>query len=282
MRLLLALLFAQFLRLDSRYHSLYNHALLAHAPPNSHASEPGQVLLDWQAAEGYCGFNGNTDSKSITKDVCAALKNGSVAVHVQHAALRLTEFDLDNDNTLLLSLPCCQLEPPTVRLLGQLVKRLRGLHTLVLDGNPLGVEVRAVIQGLRRHALTYLSLSGCALDDECVEMVSNLLKSSNITHLDVSMNQITAEGVSLLASKRLRSLDLSYNPIGNDGLAILASLLEEGKLPHLDSLTLRQVGADRQAVERLLQAASGTPLMLLDLSGNEVLVQKKAKKHKLE
>jgi hypothetical protein len=89
--------------------------------------------------------------------------------------------------------------------------------------------------------------------------IAYLLKmNSNITSLDLSNNRITEIGFSEILyvlqhhSSNLTYLDLSYNKIGNHGISLLINLLENNKLPKLQYLLLKDVGIDRECVEKLL------------------------------
>ena len=70
------------------------------------------------------------------------------------------------------------------------------------------------------------------MDDEKFSYLCSALKSQrNLTHLDISMNEISADGVSMFvktlkfgAGHSLQYLDLSYNPIGELGKKALPSI----------------------------------------------------------
>ena len=66
----------------------------------------------------------------------------------------------------------------------------------------LGIKIntdclRSLAQALRKHAgIRKLSLVGCSLTDEAMDLLAILLKSNGrIEHLDISQNKITSEGI---------------------------------------------------------------------------------------
>lgn len=114
--------------------------------------------------------------------------------------------------------------------------------------------LRSLAQALRKHeGIRKLSLVGCSLTDETMDLLTVLLKSSgHIEYLDISQNKITPEGICVKFNdcfviymcihvhnahvcvyvglsnfadmvkaggcKSLLSLNLSYNPIGDLGI----------------------------------------------------------------
>lgn len=143
------------------------------------------------------------------------------------------------------------LDARAYRILSAITSKMTSLTSLAMNGNKLSPEdTRALVHTARRHpSLCRLSLSACDLADDHVGYLGFCLKSNqNISHLDLSMNAITAEGVSHLteafkaqSGKRLVQLDLSYNPIGDSGVNALARCLEANLLPNLRDIKLKQV-----------------------------------------
>jgi hypothetical protein len=189
-----------------------------------------------------------------------------------------------NPHLKVLDLSFSNLDSKAYRTVATIVSQSSNLEVLVLDGNRMhGNDVRSIIHSTRRHpCLKHLSLSGCKLSDECMEFVSFGVKSNaNITHIDLSNNDITPLGFQILINameqgscRGLKLLDLSYTSLGDEGVTALARCLAKGKLPSLESLVLREVGAGQKVLLELMSAlASNTSLVAaslhtLDISGN--------------
>lgn len=189
-----------------------------------------------------------------------------------------------NPHLKVLDLSFSSLDSKAYRAIATIVSQSSSLEVLVLDGNRMhGDDVRSIIHSSRRHpCLKHLSLSGCKLSDECMEFVSFGVKSNaNITHLDLSSNDITPLGFQILinameqgACRSLRHLDVSYNSLGDEGVAALARCLARGKLPSLESLVLREVDAGQRALLELMNALGSNTsyvadtLHTFDISGN--------------
>ena len=169
--------------------------------------------------------------------------------------------NIHNNITIILDISHNILKSNVIHIINQIIKKLNKLQVLILDYNQLHYhDVRNLISILRRHSsIQQLSLSSCSLTDECMGCIAYLLKmNSNITSLDLSNNRITEIGFSEILyvlqhhSSNLTYLDLSYNKIGNHGISLLINLLENNKLPQLKYLLLKDVGIDRECVEKLL------------------------------
>jgi len=169
--------------------------------------------------------------------------------------------NIHNNITFILDISHNILKSNVIHIINQIIKKLNKLQVLILDYNHLHYhDVRNMISILRRHpSIQQLSLSSCSLTDECMGCIAYLLKmNSNITSLDLSNNRITEIGFSEILyvlqhhSSNLAYLDLSYNKIGNHGISLLINLLENNKLPQLKYLLLKDVGIDRECVEKLL------------------------------
>jgi len=169
--------------------------------------------------------------------------------------------NIHNNITIILDISHNILKSNVIHIINQIIKKLNKLQVLILDYNHLHYhDVRNMISILRRHpSIQQLSLSSCSLTDECMGCIAYLLKmNSNITSLDLSNNRITEIGFSEILyvlqhhSSNLTYLDLSYNKIGNHGISLLINLLENNKLPQLKYLLLKDVGIDRECVEKLL------------------------------
>ena len=170
--------------------------------------------------------------------------------------------NIHNNITIILDISHNIFKSNIINIIYQVIKKLYKLQVLILDYNQLHYhDVRNLISILRRHSsIQQLSLSSCSLTDGCMGCIANLLKmNSNITSLDISNNHITEIGFSEIldvlqhhSSSNLIYLDLSYNKIGNHGISLLINLLENNKLPKLQYLLLKDVGIDRECVEKLL------------------------------
>lgn len=138
---------------------------------------------------------------------------------------KLSQSESINNQTLILDLSFNHIDSLNLRVINILIKKLKILETLILDGNEIQIDdLKILIQTLRKNTycnIKNLSLSSCNLNDNMMESLSFLFKSNpNILSLDISNNKITAEGLGELlanihSSNSLNMLDLSYNSIGN-------------------------------------------------------------------
>ncbi len=124
------------------------------------------------------------------------------------------------------------------------LKTIKGLY---LNENQVGVDG---CRALACHAgLEVLCLGNNDLNDECAAVFTD---NTTLKHLDVSMNKITAKGISHLMSMRLEYLTLAFNPIGNSGAE--AILQSNQKRPisitdmNLIKCDISDVGAEKLAI----------------------------------
>ena len=122
------------------------------------------------------------------------------------------------------------------RTLMTLLSHCTQLTHFACDGNTLdNLSLQSIVYALcspsssssssSSSALTHVSFNHCRLTDESIPHIIRLLKANpQLQSLSLSMNEITADGVSLLfnifkknACSQLQSLDISYNPIGELG-----------------------------------------------------------------
>ena len=197
-----------------------------------------------------------------------------------------------NPRLKVLDLSFAHLDSRAFKALSVIVSQSLGLETLVLDRNAMNNdELRNIVHSLRRHpSLANLYLSGCQLGDAAMEYIAFGLKSNgNISTLDISCNEFTSLGLQVFlnaaqqgACRNLVELDLSYNELGGDGILALSKIITQGKLPKLESIVLRQVGATQTALLSLIEAVSSgathSVLRRFDISGNELNRYKVAKK----
>lgn len=249
-----------------------------------------QYLATSGSFKSFSLMNCNVKSRNMVNLLSALLSGTSQAeqVALHHCNLDDQSFaaaaaSFNNSNIILLDLSFSLLGPRCIRLLTAGLARLQSLQTLVLDGVHLSMEAtRCAVHCIRRHpTIKHVSLSSCAMDDECMGSFSLALRSNkNLTHLDLSSNVISAEGMELLCKSlgsgsgiKLVSLDLSYNPIGEIGLTLLAKIMP--KLPNLKYLMLKQVGGGPMSIKKLLTSLPhNSNLETLDLSGNALQVIK--------
>jgi len=97
------------------------------------------------------------------------------------------------------------------------------------------------------------------------------LEGTRVHTLDLSRNQIGAEGASQLAQHlqgtSVHTLDLSFNQIGDAGASQLAQHLQ-GTSVHTLDLSLNQIGT--AGASQLAQHLEGTRVHILDLSWNQI------------
>ncbi|XP_031569827.1 NACHT, LRR and PYD domains-containing protein 12-like [Actinia tenebrosa] len=113
-------------------------------------------------------------------------------------------------------------------------------YTLRISGSPLtsfgvGVVCRSLV---RNSFITILKLSGCSLDDKCVEQMTDSLVDTGITDLDLNNNSISDEGAdsicSVLTETKITGLNLGSNIITDQGIKSICSVLTQTKITHLE------------------------------------------------
>lgn len=100
------------------------------------------------------------------------------------------------------------------------------LSSLNLSGTKIGEQELKVLKDLATRSkwnLSEISLSHCSLGDENMPHLADLLKSLNITSLNLVGNSLTKEGIKEIAPyiSSLSSLRLSANKIGIEGLELV-------------------------------------------------------------
>lgn len=158
------------------------------------------------------------------------------------------------------------------------------LHTLYLDGSPLGAEgAAAIARGLQAHpTITTLSLLGCTLrnnEGSGMEHIAGLLLGDNrmLTTLDITSNGLTdvdaqALGAALQQNRCLTSLTMNANVIEDGGaIAIAQALVGEGGNNTLTTLRLARNQITAPGAAALGDAlVTNTGLKMLQLDGNTI------------
>lgn len=217
-------------------------------------------------ADGLVQFSPSDGGTDTANSAAVSLHHRALASRALSAAA--SRVSSAKSGVTVLDLTANALSSSTLRVLGTLLPHLPSLRVLVFDGNDLSSpeDLRAVVSVLRRHpSIRQLHLSGCHLNDDSMDAIALLVRANrNITHLDISANDITEEGLSkLLASgveqnaaekkkssgahtggdvgPSLQVLDLSYNPLLDAGVLRLAVAMEYNKFPLLEELLVKDV-----------------------------------------
>lgn len=152
-------------------------------------------LLSKATMGGFKSFsmmNCNVKSGNSVKLLSALLlpTSGTQSISFHHCNLddpsASVSANFNNSDTILLDLSFSLLNPRCTRLLSTGLARLHSLVTLVLDGVDLSSEAgHSVVQSIRYHpSIRHVSLSSCALDDDCMEPLALTLKSNDkLTYL---------------------------------------------------------------------------------------------------
>lgn len=182
---------------------------------------------------------------------------------------------------------------------------------LDLSDNDFGYKaIKPFCKAINRQTnLHHLNLSGNFILDECLELLSSsLLSLENLTVLNLSMNQITSEGLHHIANifsnqseksvlEHLVHLDLSYNPLGNASLKHLSIITRHLKLrtmklmdvdftseifddfsnrnielylDYIEELNISENRLDKEDILRFIHWMRPTNLQILDISNNTV------------
>jgi uncharacterized protein (TIGR02996 family) len=110
------------------------------------------------------------------------------------------------------------------------------------------------------HRLRALGLEGCDIGDDGLAELAHAVPARlpALTELDVSVNEISDDGVQLLVSSplwpRLKRLVLGVNPISDVGAVTLANAAATSRL---ENLNLRFIGFGLDAVRELSRAYGG-------------------------
>lgn len=132
------------------------------------------------------------------------------------------------------------------------------------------------------------NFAGRELTDEDMPYLRQQISSKNLQkiHLNLSNNQITAEGVKQLFTaegedqqkfppQALEAIDLSNNPIGKDGVVNLASQLES--MPLLKYIYLPQIELDGNGalvlisiISKLINSGKISNIEIIDISNNKI------------
>lgn len=170
-----------------------------------------------------------------------------------------------------------------------------------LDSEKIGRGVTALTKTVLHSKAKDLDLRGLNINDQeaivIAYVLTKVLPKSQITHINLSKNNIGVEGAIALAQALLQtkitSLDLLDNKIGDDGAAAFAQALPRSQITHLD-LSENNIGDDglielvktlpqskiesfslkhnkiQRAATILAQALSQTKITNLDLLDNNI------------
>eukprot|EP01038_Epipyxis_sp_PR26KG_P012977 gene12977-17402_t len=208
-----------------------------------------------------------------------------------------------SNNLTIFDISCClKSDYDTTRQLSNIISKSKSLRSLILDGYSLAnSDMRIIAHSLRNHptlesislassldhsSVSSISSSSKTMDNNPLQSFTFILKSNkNITNINLSHNNIKYDSfkqmnIDILQKglcKQLRQLDLSYNPIGDNGLNLLINAIEDGNLPHLEVLVLKEIGASIDTITRLFQSIpKNYPLKSIDVS---VVTKKESKSY---
>ncbi|CAE7248501.1 Nlrc5 [Symbiodinium natans] len=152
------------------------------------------------------------------------------------------------------------------------------LEVLILSSNELGPEGIDVLSAAlpRCQGLRHLDVSWNSLGPSGGEAIAQALPSMSLLQLDLSSNQLEAEGAKALAEAltmpeaTITALDLSWNAIGEEGGIAIARMLPLNRRLRRLNLAINEMKAasGRAFCDAL---ARGHPsLEELDLDGNDI------------
>ncbi|XP_063727381.1 leucine-rich repeat-containing protein 71-like isoform X2 [Symsagittifera roscoffensis] len=178
------------------------------------------------------------DKKSTVKEIY--IRNWKVDAVMMDSVLRVCVPAVDKLH--LLTLYNVGLTNHTLETLGHLVQECPNLKTLNVEGSPVeSEEWHRLIMG-ENNKVWNLSLRNNRITDLGARYLGYALgtpreQNSTLVKLNLSFNNITAEGVTLLAkglrmNRCLLVLDLSSNYIGDEGARSLASVVSRFRLTH--------------------------------------------------
>ena len=168
----------------------------------------------------------------------------------------------------------CRLAPADCTAVVHFIKRVQQISLIKLSHNNIGslgcVEIAKLFENSICQ-LRGLSLWDNNIGDEGVKQVSNVLKNSQLSSLDLRYNNITDKGVKQLSNalrnSQLSSLHLGQNNITDEGVKQLSNDLENSQL---SSLILEFNNITDEGVKQLSNALENSQLSSLDLRYNNI------------
>ncbi|KAF6078827.1 NLR family pyrin domain containing 5 [Phyllostomus discolor] len=230
------------------------------------------------------------------------------STHLKEEDLRIAYEALKHPNCVLesLRLDHCGLTHPCCQLLSQILLTSTSLRCLSLAGNKVaGLGVASLCEAMKvsQCSLQRLILGNCSLTTaNCWDLASVLCCNQRLTHLDLSVNTLVAEGVTALcrplklvncalqrlrlrecnldilgcsflaltltSNRHLTHLSLSVNPLGDDGINLLCEVLVETSC-HLQDLELMKCCLTAACCKSLCTVITRSKhLRSLDLAAN--------------
>ena len=167
------------------------------------------------------------------------------------------------------------------RDIGELIHASKDLVALEIDGNNItddGVKCLCLALSKSESKIKKLSLGRNKITNKSVQNLVQNLGECDLTHLNLSCNEITDDGVTQLASFlstipcKLSHLNLASNSIGEEGVDSLCKVLIEGEctLSYLNIANIAPM-AD-EAIQKLFETLSKRECKLsqLNLSQNNI------------
>ena len=225
------------------------HIALPFSPSPCHSSQriAFHSRLQWGAERFTSGFPGHR-TKPISVRAFARLHQK--LINTDEAGLTYFEqyiperaghllqqvFSFFSSSRCITNMMYYSIDSKCYRILANIISSCSFLEIFICNGNPLEpLDVQSLAYSIKQHpSLCNISLSGCNINDETFFYLNSVFKSQrNLTHLDISMNDISADGMSILSKalkmgggQSIQHLDLSYNPIGELGTRSLNELNE--------------------------------------------------------
>ena len=240
-------------------------------PKTTEQKDEGALLLDSSSERRTvtCWPTGREKRLALTLMKCMDESNESGSV-VQR---KLEEIGFN-----AVDFSYCDLAPADCTAVAHFLQSRKQLSHISLANNnigPLGCVEIVKLFDISKSQLTSLNLSVNNITDEGVKVLSDVLVNNNKLHsLNLRANNITYRGVKLLSeglvnNNKLRSLDLSYNNITDKGVKILSEGLVNNNKLH--SLNLRDNNITDKGVRLLSEGlVNNNKLHSLNLSVNNI------------
>ncbi|XP_028171929.1 LOW QUALITY PROTEIN: tonsoku-like protein [Ostrinia furnacalis] len=179
-------------------------------------------------------------------------------------------------------LECCDaLSIPPSEEIQQAVGRSHTTHRLALGAKTLSFsQVRPLFRAMTHQAhITAVMISDNNIGDDGLKYLSDCLCTmKQLTHLDISRNNITAEGTKHLLNifekatrpicQSLEEIDISANPISDEGFRNIVKISQHVRLR---VLKLNNCGITENAVNETVKSCTNfSNLETIDVSNNDI------------
>lgn len=140
-------------------------------------------------------------------------------------------------------------------------------------------KVNQIVEILKSYNIYSLKLKDNGIEDSEIYHIAHILPFTNVKYLDISYNNLGPDSCFAIShifrNSNLAYLDLSYNAIGNMAFKLLndeANMSNSKYISKIVDLNLSHCDIDCYGAQWLLDVLSRTPILHLDLSGNDIAV----------